>query len=57
MSAKPGSKEWKEARKQIEELDRKKKKRVPSDRHEQRKNALYVDPVSPVTCPDSSDHR
>jgi AbiV family abortive infection protein len=46
MSAKPGSKEWKEARKQIEELNRRKKKRVPGDRHEQRMSALYVDAVS-----------
>jgi AbiV family abortive infection protein len=43
---KPGSKEWKEARKQIEELDRRKKKRAPVDRHEQRISALYVDAVS-----------
>jgi AbiV family abortive infection protein len=46
-SAKPGSKEWKEARKQIEELDHQKRKRAPGDRHKQRKSALYVDAVAP----------
>jgi AbiV family abortive infection protein len=46
MTAKPGSKEWKSARKEIEELDRRKKKRAPGDRHEQRMSALYVDAVS-----------
>src|SRR5262245_3904540 len=45
-SAKPGSKEWKAAKEQLEKLDRQKKKRVPSDRHEQRMSALYVDAVS-----------
>jgi AbiV family abortive infection protein len=47
MSAKPGSKEWKEAREQIEKLDRQKKNRIPGNRHEQRMSALYVDAVSP----------
>ena len=45
-SAKPGSKEWKAAKEQLEKLDRQKKKRVPSDRHEQRMSALYVDAVA-----------
>src|SRR5947199_10607827 len=40
---KPGSEEWKAARKEIEKLDRQKKKRVPGGRHEQRMSALYVD--------------
>src|SRR5262245_21772593 len=47
MSSKPGSEEWKEARKEIEKLDRQKKKRIPGDRHEQRMSALYVDAVAP----------
>jgi AbiV family abortive infection protein len=47
MSSKPGSEEWKAARKEIEKLDHQKKKRVPGDRHEQRMSALYVDAVSP----------
>jgi AbiV family abortive infection protein len=47
MRAKPGSEELKAANEQIEKLDRMKKKRGPSDRHEQRISALYVDPVSP----------
>jgi AbiV family abortive infection protein len=47
MTATPGSEEWKSARKEIEELDRRKKKRVPGERHEQRMSALYVDAVSP----------
>jgi AbiV family abortive infection protein len=46
MSSKPGSEEWKEARKEIEKLDRQKKRRIPGDRHEQRMSALYVDAVS-----------
>jgi AbiV family abortive infection protein len=46
-NAKPGSKEWKEARQQIEKLDRLKAKSVPSDRHQQRRSALYVDAVPP----------
>ena len=41
------SKEWRKAREQIEKLDRQKAKRVPSDRHEQRMSALYVDAVAP----------
>ena len=45
-SAKPGSKEWKAAKEQLEKLDRQKKKRVPSGRHEQRMSALYVDAVA-----------
>jgi AbiV family abortive infection protein len=43
--AKPGSKEWKEAREQIEKLKHQKARRIPSDRHKQRMSALYVDPI------------
>jgi AbiV family abortive infection protein len=46
-SAKPGSKEWKAADDKIKRLDRQKTKRAPGDRHEQRMDALYVDPVPP----------
>jgi AbiV family abortive infection protein len=46
-SAKPGSKEWKAADEEIKRLDRQKTKRAPGDRHKQRMDALYVDPVSP----------
>jgi AbiV family abortive infection protein len=33
------------AREQLEKLRRQKAKRIPSERHEQRKSALYVDPI------------
>ena len=46
-SAKPGSKERKAASEQLERLDHQKKKRIPTNRHEQRMSALYVDAVSP----------
>src|SRR5262249_8211538 len=46
FSSKPGSNERKAAKEKIEEFDQQKKKRVPSDRHEQRMSALYVDAVS-----------
>jgi AbiV family abortive infection protein len=46
MTAKPGSREWNAAEKQIKDIDNAKKKRVPHDRHGQRTSALYVDPVS-----------
>ena len=39
------SEEWRQAKAQLEELDRKKKKRVPGERHKQRMSALYVDPI------------
>ena len=48
-SAKPGSKEWKAADEEIKRLDRQKAKGAPGDRHEQRMDALYVDPVPPPT--------
>ena len=38
-----GSIGWSRARQQIEKLDRLKAKRTPSDRHQQRMSALYVD--------------
>jgi AbiV family abortive infection protein len=41
------SKGWRVAREQLEKWRRKKAKRTPSDRHEQRMSALYVDPVAP----------
>jgi AbiV family abortive infection protein len=42
-----GSKGWKKARELIGKLDRQLAKRTPSDRHEQRMSALYVDAVAP----------
>jgi AbiV family abortive infection protein len=42
----PGSDEQKAAGKQLDEVGRRKEKRVPDDRHRQRMSALYVD-VSP----------
>jgi len=47
FNANAGSQQRSEARKQIEKLDRQKKKRAPVGRHEQRMDALYVDAVSP----------
>jgi AbiV family abortive infection protein len=46
-SAKLGSQERKTADEEIKRLDRQKTKRAPGDRHEQRMDALYVDPVPP----------
>jgi AbiV family abortive infection protein len=46
MEATPGSKEWKAAHEQLEELNKQKKKRVPDERHRERMSALYVDAVS-----------
>jgi AbiV family abortive infection protein len=46
MTASPGSAEWKETEREIQKLDRLKKRRVPDDRHSQRTNALYVDIAS-----------
>jgi AbiV family abortive infection protein len=43
----PSSDAWKAADEQIKKLDRQKAKRVPSDRHDQRMSALYVDAVAP----------
>jgi AbiV family abortive infection protein len=42
----PQSPEWKEADDQLAKLDRKKKGRVPRERHEKRMSSLYVEPVS-----------
>jgi len=39
------SKIWKAAKEQLEKLSRQKAKRIPSERHEQRMSALYVDPL------------
>lgn len=45
-TSEPGSAEWKDAEKQVSEIQSQLAKRVPGDRHEQRMTALYVDPVS-----------
>jgi AbiV family abortive infection protein len=46
MKAPLGSKERQEANKQVDALDRLKKRRTPDDRHELRMTALYVDILS-----------
>jgi len=46
LSAKPDSEERKTAREQLE-LDDKRTKSIPVQRHKQRKSALYVDAVAP----------
>jgi AbiV family abortive infection protein len=46
LSAKPDSEERKTAREQLE-LDDKRTKRIPVERHKQRMSALYVDAVTP----------
>jgi AbiV family abortive infection protein len=40
-----GSALWTAAKEQLEKLHRQKAKRAPSERHKQRMNALYVDPI------------
>jgi AbiV family abortive infection protein len=44
--AHPQSPEWKKADEELAKLDRKKKGRIPRERHEKRMSALYVEPVS-----------
>jgi AbiV family abortive infection protein len=46
MFATPGSEGWKTAHEQMDQMRRRKEKRVPQDRHKQREVALYVDPVA-----------
>ena len=42
----PQSPEWKEAEAKLNQIDEAKKKRTPSERHEKRMAALYVEPKS-----------
>jgi AbiV family abortive infection protein len=46
LSVSHSSPEWKQARAEIQRLDEIKTKRTPDDRHEKRKAALYVEPIS-----------
>jgi hypothetical protein len=41
----PGSDEWKRTDEALQQLDKVKTKRVPQDRHNLRKLAMYVDPI------------
>ena len=43
LNARPASPEWKKADEQLKQLDEKKLKRTPSDRHSTRMRAMYVD--------------
>jgi AbiV family abortive infection protein len=45
MESNPQSPEWKKADVELKKLGERKAKRTPSDRHEQRMAALYVDPL------------
>jgi AbiV family abortive infection protein len=45
-NADSGSNEWKAAKKEVDRLAARKKKRVPDERHLKRMSALYVDPNS-----------
>jgi AbiV family abortive infection protein len=42
----PQSPEWKQAGAELEKLDKAKTKRTPTDRHDKRVAALYVDPIT-----------
>ncbi len=46
LTAQPRTEEWTKANEALEKIDRRQKKAVPGKRHEQRKVALYVDPIS-----------
>ena len=46
MESHPQSPEWQEANTELKRVDEIKKKRTPSDRHQKRITALYVEPVS-----------
>jgi AbiV family abortive infection protein len=46
MKSLPQSEQWKEANAALKQIDESKKKRTPTDRHEERQKALYVGPVS-----------
>ena len=46
MKSHPNSEAWKKADEELKRIDETKKERTPSDRHEQRMQALYVEPTS-----------
>jgi AbiV family abortive infection protein len=49
MTAQPGTEEWRKTEKALAEIDRRKKRAVPTERHEKREVALYVDPIGPLS--------
>src|SRR5271154_5048582 len=49
MTAKPGSEEWKRTDDALTRIDRRMKREVPTERHERREVALYVDPIEPFS--------
>jgi AbiV family abortive infection protein len=62
MENHPQSPEWRKADVELKQIDETKKKRTPSDRHEKRIAALYVEPISesewnrPATISASTAH-
>jgi AbiV family abortive infection protein len=49
ITAQPGTEEWKKTDDALTLIDRRMKREVPTERHEQRKVALYVDPIEPLS--------
>lgn len=49
ITAQPGTEEWKKADDALARIDRRMKREVPTERHEQREVALYVDPIEPLS--------
>jgi AbiV family abortive infection protein len=49
MTAKPGTVEWEKADEALKRIDRRMKRELPTERHEQREVALYVDPIEPLS--------
>jgi AbiV family abortive infection protein len=49
ITAQPGTEEWKKANDALARIDRRMKREVPTERHEQREVALYVDPIEPLS--------
>lgn len=48
ITAQPGTEEWKKTDDAVARIVRRKKKDIPTERHEQRELALYVDPIEPL---------
>jgi AbiV family abortive infection protein len=48
-TAQPGTEEWKKTDEALARIDRRMKREVPTERHEQREVALYVDPIEPLS--------
>ncbi len=49
ITAQPGTEEWKKTDDAVARIVRRKKKDIPTERHEQRELALYVDPIEPLS--------